>query len=152
MTAEQLWNQYLDTLQSEQASALTYTAWHFDDNEKAADALVKLVLSGEKKGTSSNLWVYEKKGEVIPQVEELSVILNWQGEAKCIIQTVNIEIIPYEDITEEFAAMEGEGDKSLAYWKSVHKPFFTRECARVGVVFDDSMSVICETFDVVYKI
>lgn len=129
MTAEQLWNRYLNTLPNEQASALTYTAWHFDDNEKAANALVKLVLSGVKKGTSSSLWVYEKKGEDIPQVGELSVILNWQGDEKCIIQTVNIEIIPYEEIIEEFAAMEGEGDKSLAYWKSVHKPFFTRECA-----------------------
>lgn len=151
MTAEQLWNQYLSTLPSDHASTLTYTAWHFDDNEKDANVLVELVLSGVKRGTSSSLWVYEKEGEAIPQVGELSVILNWYGEAKCIIQTVDVKIIPYLDVTEDFAAREGEGDKSLAYWKSVHEPFFIRECSRVGLIFDYSMPVICESFELIYK-
>ncbi|MCT4606010.1 MAG: ASCH domain-containing protein [Marinisporobacter sp.] len=29
--------------------------------------------------------------------------------------------------TEEFAKTEGEGDKSLKYWRKVHIDFFTRE-------------------------
>ncbi|MFD2115207.1 hypothetical protein ACFSTH_05545 [Paenibacillus yanchengensis] len=40
--------------------------------------------------------------------------MDWYRNAKCIIQSVKISIVSYSDVT-EFAALEGEGDKSLAY-------------------------------------
>ncbi len=36
-------------------------------------------------------------------------------------------------MTEEFAASEGEGDKSLEWWRNAHWKFFSRECEDLGI-------------------
>ena len=35
------------------------------------------------------------------------------------------------EVTEDFAAAEGEGDGTLAYWRRVHWSYFGRECERL---------------------
>jgi uncharacterized protein YhfF len=59
-------------------------------------------------------------------------------------------VLPFDDVTAEFAAIEGEGDGSLAYWREAHIDFFTRECQRLGRTFDLRMPVVCEQFRVVH--
>ena len=54
-------------------------------------------------------------------------------------------------VTAEHAFREGEGDRSLAYWRAVHEPFLTRELASAGRVFDEHAKVVCEEFEVVYR-
>ena len=50
----------------------------------------------------------------------------------------------------EHAFKEGEGDRSLEYWREVHKKFF-RECLEeYGLEFSENMKVVCEEFEVVY--
>ena len=44
----------------------------------------------------------------------------------------------------EYAYKEGEGDKSLEYWKKVHKDFFIKEAEGN---FNESMEVLCEEFE-----
>jgi len=91
--------------------------------------------------------------ESIKQMWEnyLSIITDWNGEAQCIIETTNIDIVPYKDVTEEFAAREGEGDKSLEYWKRAHWSFFSREMKEIGKEPTEDMLVVCEEFEVVFK-
>jgi uncharacterized protein YhfF len=45
-----------------------------------------------------------------------------------------------------------EGDKSLKYWRDVHKKYFTKELKEIGKEFNEDMLVVCEEFDVVEKI
>ena len=49
-----------------------------------------------------------------------------------------------------YAAIEGEGDGSLAYWRAAHIEYFTGVCARLGGRFDDATPVLCQTFTVVW--
>ena len=42
--------------------------------------------------------------------------------------------------------MEGEGDKSLDYWRKVHIKFFEEE---FGDKFNEDMEVLCEEFELV---
>lgn len=79
-----------------------------------------------------------------------SIITDWLGEAKCIIQTKAVNIVPYNEVTEEFAATEGEGDKSLEYWRKVHWEFFSEECNEIGIEPTLNMLVVCEEFEVVF--
>jgi uncharacterized protein YhfF len=58
--------------------------------------------------------------------------------------------MPFGEVTAEFAAMEGEGDGSLTYWREAHSAYFSRECARNGRVFTENMPVACEQFKVVF--
>ena len=51
----------------------------------------------------------------------------------------------------EHAFKEGEEDRSLEYWREVHKKFF-RECLEeYELEFSENMKVVCEEFVVVYQ-
>lgn len=128
---------------------LEFASWHFCDNEQDADELAGLVLKGEKVATASLHCLYEIEGESLPKVGDLSVIENWKGNAVCIIKTIAINIIPFNQVTAEFASKEGEGDKSLAYWKNAHTAAFTRQLSETNLTFSEDMPVICEEFEVV---
>ena len=147
-----MWERYLDALGEDISStSKKYTSWYFDNNEKDANDLAELVLKGQKKATASSLWVYENEGEPIPRAGDLSIITDWYGNAKCIIQTNQVTITPFKDVDEEFANTEGEGDCSLEYWRSAHQRYFEAECKSIGKVFTDDMPVVCEIFEVVYQ-
>ena len=51
---------------------------------------------------------------------------------------------------EALAALEGEGDLSLDYWRRAHKPFFIQECERCGQSSTTEMPVVCEEFKLVW--
>ena len=129
----------------------TLDAWHFCDNEKDANHCAELTLKGIKKATSSSLWWYEKTGEPLPKKGELNVITNWESEAQCIIQTTEVSVIPFNKISADFALTEGEGDKSLDYWKRTHWEYFKRELGAFGLEPLETMPVVCEVFRVVFK-
>ena len=65
--------------------------------------------------------------------------------------TRKVTILPFKYVTEEFAIMEGEGDKSLEYWRNVHIKFFTEELKEVGKQFNEDMNIVYEEFEVVFK-
>jgi uncharacterized protein YhfF len=54
------------------------------------------------------------------------------------------------EIDEAYAATEGEGDGSLAYWRRVHWDFFSKECVSIGRDPSEEMPVVCEIFRVVH--
>ena len=140
MTAEELWKK----------SGLTgkYEAWAFGG---APDKLAKLVLEGTKTATCSAYELYQIEDEPIPQVGDYSVILDSKDNAVCIIQTTKIYIAPYSSCSKEHAYKEGEGDRSLKYWKDVHEEFFTDEMKSIDKSFDENMLLIYEEFVVVYQ-
>ncbi|HKM00449.1 MAG TPA: ASCH domain-containing protein [Sedimentibacter sp.] len=149
---EKIWTDYLKSLGENPINTnKIYTSWYFCDNKQDADELAQLVMDGIKKATASLYLFYESENEELPKVGDLSVITNWEGEAKCIIRTSNIDIVPFKDVTEEFAQTEGEGDKSLKYWKRAHSEYFSREVKELGKEFNENMLVVCEKFEVVYK-
>ena len=151
MTPEQMWTAYGQKIGKEILVGKTYTAWHFCNDEQGANALYPLVLSGQKRATTSNLWLYEAEGEPLPKAGDLSIILDWDGNAQCIIETTEVDIVPFGEVTEEFAAIEGEGDKSLAYWRAVHEPIFRADCEGLGREFSEEVPAVCEQFRVAYQ-
>ncbi|WP_054707946.1 ASCH domain-containing protein [Bacillus sp. JCM 19041] len=145
-TAETLWQAYLQKVPT--AANNGYSAFAFGDGTKEmADELCALVVEGKKTGTSSNFAMYGE--EPIPKTGEYSVVLDGEGNAVAIIEFIAVDLIPYHEVTEEHAYLEGEGDRTLDYWRSVHEPFFTKELESVGQVFTTDMIVVCERFKVV---
>jgi uncharacterized protein YhfF len=67
------------------------------------------------------------------------------------IETTAVDIVAFDAVSAEFAAIEGEGDASLDYWRRVHWDYFGRECARIGHEPCVAMPVVCERFIVVYR-
>ena len=126
-------------------------AFHFDDNEPSANELARLVLAGTKRATASLVWSYEKAPVPLPKAGDLSVVTDWAKTPLCVIQTQRVDIVPYDDVPEEFAATEGEGDGSLTYWRRAHWAYFGRECQRIGRIPEPGMPVVCERFEVIFR-
>jgi len=108
------------------------------------------VLDGRKRATAGLLWAFEVERKPLPRPGDLSVVTRWSGQPLCVIETLAVDLVPFDDVTAEFAATEGEGDGSLAFWRQGHTEYFARECARIGRVPSGSMPIVCERFVVVY--
>ena len=139
MTAEEMWK--LSGLTG------TYEAWPFGG---APDKLADLVIRGIKTATCSALILYEAENEKVPEAGDYSVILDSEGNAVCIIQTTLAYIAAYKDVTSDHAFKEGEGDRSLEYWRAVHEEFFTEELSSIGQSFGEDLQLVCEEFKVVF--
>ena len=61
----------------------------------------------------------------------------------------NSNVPPNDEVTAEHAALEGEGDMSLAQRRKAHWEFFSRECERIGRIPDLRMPIECCAFEVV---
>lgn len=119
------------------------------DSPELSAELVGLVLSGRKTGTSSLLRAYECEGEPLPEGGEIAVLLDADGRPVAVLETTEVSIVPFEEVSEAFARSEGEGDLSLRHWRDEHWRFFGRECQRYGLAADRQMLVVCERFRVV---
>jgi uncharacterized protein YhfF len=148
--AKQFWRRF-EAETGIRATERFYGAGHFDDNESSANELAQLVLEEKKRATAGLLWAAEKDGTAPPSPGSLSIITNWSGRPICVIETTSVEIVPFGEVTEEFAAAEGEGDGSLSYWRATHWAYFERVCARIGRQVDRVMPVVCEHFKVIYR-
>jgi uncharacterized protein YhfF len=95
---------------------------------------------------------YGEENEKIPKSGDLNIITDWEGNPVCVIENEKVSIIPFKDVDEYFAYRECEGDKSLKYWRDVHKEYFSKELKEVGKEFNEDMLVVCEEFDVVEKL
>jgi uncharacterized protein YhfF/protein-L-isoaspartate O-methyltransferase len=148
----ELWKRYLASLgEMPETTGRTFTAWHFCDSKESADELAELVLAGTKRATAGSVAEYEAAGEEVPRAGDLSVVLDGSGLARCLIQTTGVELVPFGEVTAEFARTEGEGDGSLEYWRRVHLDYFTRTLAPHGITPTDQLLIACERFDVVFS-
>ena len=147
------WQAYIETLDDKHPHhQAVYSAWGFGDSPQMADELGALVVAGKKTATASAVWVYEDLNEPEPYTGEISIILNGADEPLCIIETVELFVKPFSEVPADFAYEEGEGDRSLAYWRDAHRAFFTRECVALNNrEFRETMPVLCERFRVIYK-
>jgi uncharacterized protein YhfF len=144
---EHFWQTYLSSQpEGVNPESFRYTAWGFGNTPQMADELGALVLQGVKTATCGLLWGMEADRTSIPKAGELSIILNGSGEPLCIIQTTGVEIRPYQEVEPAFAWEEGEGDRSLSYWREVHWRFFSPICIHLGREPVQDMLLVCERF------
>lgn len=148
--ALQYYQEYLATMPAGTQPHARVESWYFCNTEPCAQELGELVQRGIKTATASLLWTYEAEGEVLPEVGGISVITDWHGEPMCIIETTRVYILPFNQVDAEQAYEEGEGDRSLAYWREVHWRFFGQEAQAIGREVTEDMPVICERFRLLY--
>jgi uncharacterized protein YhfF len=127
-----------------------YDVFAFGDSPEMADELATLVLHGPKRATAGLLADFDD--EPLPAVGVHSIVLGGDGRPVCIIRTSEVRVLPFREVDAAFAWDEGEGDRSLAYWRDAHIGFFTRMCAARGEVFDEEMATVLERFLLVWPI
>ncbi|MFF2272725.1 ASCH domain-containing protein [Agromyces sp. NPDC058136] len=123
-------------------------AWAFGATPEHADDLLELVLSGVKTGTASSVWDYEAAEERMPEAGDLSVILDGAAAPRAVIRTTSVRIVPFDEVDEEHARSEGEGDRTLRAWRDIHERYW-REHSENPRGFAPDMPVLCERFELV---
>ena len=103
----------------------------FGDSPDLADELLELVLSTEDEPNIS------KPGE-------RWIVLDGRGNPRRVIESTEVTYHRYGDVDTAFAHDEGEGDRSLSYWRSAHRRYFER----LGK-FSEDMMLMCERFRLV---
>ncbi|MDR4889735.1 ASCH domain-containing protein [Fredinandcohnia sp. QZ13] len=140
--AEQYWNEFWEGKEKPES----VSAWQFGDDP---DYLAQLVIDGIKTATCSGYVFYEIENAPLPKVDDYSILLNSKDEPVAIIKTVEVTIQPMNEVPEEFASAEGEGDRTYQYWKDVHVKFFTEELRKIDREFSEDMLLVCERFELI---
>lgn len=148
-TIEAFWSEYLAAAQKPMDTKYI-DCYHFGYNEELAESLLVLVLSGKKTATSSSFLAY-KPGEALPGTGDLSIVTDWQGNPRCVIENTAVTIIPFNEMTYEICSREGE-DETLASWQENHRIAFTLGSEEEGYTFTEDMPVVFEEFHVVYAV
>lgn len=151
MKAEQLWTEYCSKKGIDINTP--YEAWSFGEDEEGDD-LLRLVLAGKKFGTASLYDAYEAEDALdeLPKAGDYSVLLNSKNEAVCVIKNYDVYIRKFNEVPPYHAYSEGEGDRSLKYWREVHKEFFEEEAREDGIEFTEESRVVCEKFSLEYTL
>src|SRR4051794_41196650 len=93
----------------------------FGDGPELADELLALVLDGRKTATC---WA-ASEGQLTGLGRRM-VALDGAGRPRAVIETVELVRRRFHEVDAAFAHDEGEGDRSLAYWRHAHRIYFTR--------------------------
>ena len=149
-SARNLWKDFLNK-HTEFALEKAPQVGYFGDNEKDANVLATLVSKDIKRATSHSLLGLQLREENIPKIGDFFVVTDWEGNAKSLVRSTSVKLLPYFSITSEHARLEGEGDKSLDYWKKAHWDYYTRELEPFNRVPRESMIVVFEEFELLFK-
>lgn len=115
----------------------------FGDSPELADELLTLVLAGTKTATCDAVGSFSG-AEPMPVVGRHDVVLDGKGRPACAIETVEVTLRRFDEVDERFAADEGEGERTLAYWRRVHEDYFRRHGN-----FAEDMMLVCERLKVI---
>ncbi|WP_425489655.1 ASCH domain-containing protein [Listeria portnoyi] len=125
-------------------------AWAFGYGAEMADRLGALVVDGVKTASCAAHCVHEIEGERIPEVGEYNIVLDGKNEPLVIIRYTEVELVKMNEVSQDFARSEGEGDLSYEYWYEAHVRFFTSELEQFGLTFTPDLLLVCQRFEVVH--
>ena len=129
------------------ASASNSTAgldrWSFGDSPALADELLAPVLAGRKTATCWDA----RDGDKGTAVDVRSIVLDGAGQARAMLETVELTQRRFDMVDEAFAFDEGEGDRSLVAWRDAHRSYFERNGH-----FAPDMLLFCERFRLIERL
>ena len=112
----------------------------FGDSPELADELLALVLAGKKTATC---WA-ASEGDKGVEIGKRWIVKDGQGRARAVLETVEVTRRRLDEVDASFAFDEGEGDRTLDWWRLAHTAYFNRRGE-----FASGMEVYCERFKLV---
>ena len=115
------------------------------------DQLVTAILSGAKTSTSALLLGYERENEPLPEVGQVSAVVDSGGRRVAAIEVTEVRVIRLADVDLGHARDEGEGYESVGQWRSEHETFWhsaevRAELGDPGFTVDDDTLIVAERF------
>ena len=147
--SDEFWNRFIQNTgrspEDRCAGDLNFEAKGF-----VGDELVTLVLSGKKTAFFTSWATYSIDQEPLPVSGELYLVLDRTNKARCVIETEEVRIVPFNEVTWDMAQKEGE-DENLGAWKEKKQEYLEDEGAILGFEFTPDMKLVYQEFKLVYK-
>ena len=146
---DEFWNEFIQKTgrspEDRCAGDLNFEAKGFVGNE-----MITLVLAGKKTAFFTSWATYAIDQEPLPISGELYVVLDHNNNPTCVIETEEVQVVPFNEVTWEMASKEGE-DENLGAWKEKKQEYLEDEGAILGFEFTPDIKLVYQTFKVVYK-
>jgi len=124
----------------------------FGNSPQSSAKLIDLILHTDKRASTSLLWSWQADGDIIPKAGEFEVILDWDENPVGVMKYDEVYVVPFNEVTAEYALEEAEGDRTLESWRKGHWEFFANECKKLGCEPAEDMPVVCTRFQLLYSL
>ena len=125
---------------------------YFCADEYNANECARLINLGIKTATCSLKQGYFIDDEPLPQVGNLTVVLDWAENPICIVKVTDVECCLFNQVSEDFAQSEGEGDGTYTWWRKAHIDFFSEHAQGIDINFNEESELVLERFEKVYPL
>ena len=122
----------------------------FADNKEDSIYFLSQILSGQKQANFTTLKSFEIDMESLPKKGFYSILVDYLENPVGVIETVDVLIVPFNQITQEMAMWDGSSS-SLEEWRAFKKEEFIYDGQVMGYEFDESMPVVIDKFNLVWK-
>ena len=120
----------------------------FGNPGKSRDTILDFLFNGNKRATAGLLEQdYIAEGEEIEAVGEVLVVVGNELEPLGKIKITRVEIVRFDEVSDEFALAEAEGDLSGDDFRNSHRAFW-EGC---GYEIRDDSQVVCAYFELIEK-
>lgn len=125
---------------------------HYGDSPELSRDLLAQIRHGRKRAGTGLVWLHEH--ENVPWAEEgdIEIVLTHDHRPSLVTRITRVAVRRFGDVTPAYAAVEGEGDGSLAWWREAHWAYFSRVCATIGREPSEDMPVICAEFELLHRL
>jgi len=146
---DEYWNKFLQEKglppETRCAGDLTFEAKGF-----VRDELTALVVAQKKTVFFSSYATFAIDQEPLPVSGELYIVVDRSNKPVCVIELDQVQVLPFNEVTWEMAAQEGE-DENLEAWRQKQTEYLEDEGAVLGFEFTPDIKVVYQSFKVIYK-
>lgn len=123
----------------------------FHNNEADAKRLADLIVSGKKQAGSMLYFFFEEANADLPAIGTKSIVTDFDGKARAIIEITKVDTIPFNQIPAAYAALDmGTDIESLKKWKKAHWDFFAPAMEQSGKKPTEEMLIVCTWFETIW--
>lgn len=145
-TVSEMWNDFIESNPEFKKDEIPESDF-FHNNEKDANRLAELTLTGNKRASSGLYSLYEQYNANLPKVGAKQIVTDFDGKAKAIIENVSVDTIPFNKISKEYAEMDmGTDIEPLKKWRKAHWNFFESFLKENGNEPTEEMLIVAVKF------
>ena len=117
----------------------------FGNPGTSRDTILHFLFHGNKRATAGLLEHDYVEGEPVQHVGEILVVVGNENEPLGKIQITRVEIVRFDEVSDEFALAEAEGDLSGDDFRKSHREFW-EGC---GYEVKPDSQVVCAYFELI---
>lgn len=115
-------------------------------SRQEADRVAAAVVDGSMTATSAPLDAYQAQGVPVPEAGNLEIVCDGDGHPRALVATTDVTVQRFDDVDEETAAAEAQGDGSLRAWQQAMRTAVDGS----GISVDGDTQIVVRRFTVLH--